>query len=193
MFSFLTFCMAERASRLRSAVLVYRTISLRLAWPVIAAISCGVQPASASRTDAALRKLKSRASRRHASHLRQHRDGSEIPSLLDPGLRRLRPCRSLVDVPPWTGLRRCDPEPLRYPRHDDSAKAAKVAASKERLAFVRFARRTSAMASSRQVPWRCRPQRASGHGCVGDVEFIDTAAKNGCSYREVQPPDREAP
>src|SRR5262245_1406416 len=47
--------MAASASRRWSAARVYRTSSVRLAWPVIAPISCAVHPASARRRAAALR------------------------------------------------------------------------------------------------------------------------------------------
>jgi hypothetical protein len=45
--------MADSASRRWSAAFVYRTSSARLAWPVMAPISCAVQPASARRRAAA--------------------------------------------------------------------------------------------------------------------------------------------
>jgi hypothetical protein len=44
---YLAFSIADSASRFWSAAFVYLWISLKLAWPVIAAISCIVQPASA--------------------------------------------------------------------------------------------------------------------------------------------------
>src|SRR5437762_12754486 len=52
---YLDLSIAARASRAWSADLVYRCTSLKLAWPVIAAISCMVHPASARRRAAALR------------------------------------------------------------------------------------------------------------------------------------------